>query len=126
MTLLRSISVLKDIQAEGDEKTGINILKRAIEEPIRQIAENAGMDGAVVAEEVKKKEGGYGFNAQTMEYQDLMESGIIDPAKVIRSALENAASAASMFLTTEAVVAEKPEKKKESAGGGMPQMPMGY
>ena len=126
VTLLRSISVLEDIQAEGDEKTGVNILKRAIEEPIRQIAENAGIDGAVVAEEVKKKEGSYGFNAQTMKYEDLMQSGIIDPAKVIRSALENAASAASMFLTTEAVVAEKPEEKKESAGGGMPQMPMGY
>ena len=126
VTLLRSISVLEDIEAEGDEKTGINILKRAIEEPIRQIAENAGIDGAVVAEEVKKKEGSYGFNAQTMKYEDLMQSGIIDPAKVIRSALENAASAASMFLTTEAVVAEKPEEKKESAGGGMPQMPMGY
>jgi len=126
VTLLRSISVLEDIQAEGDEKTGVNILKRAIEEPIRQIAENAGIDGAVVAEEIKKKEGGYGFNAQTMKYEDLMQSGIIDPAKVIRSALENAASAASMFLTTEAVVAEKPEEKKESAGGGMPQMPMGY
>ena len=124
VALLRSLSVLNELKVEGDEKTGVNILRRAIEEPIRQIAQNAGMDGAVVAEGVKKKEGGSGFNAQTMEYQDLMQVGIVDPTKVVRSALENAASAASMFLTTEAVVCDIPEEKKGK--GGIPSMPEEY
>ncbi len=124
VALLRSLSALNELKVEGDEKTGVNILRRAIEEPIRQIAQNAGLDGAVVAEEVKKKEGSSGFNAQTMEYQDLMQSGIVDPTKVVRSALENAASAASMFLTTEAVVCDIPEEKKGK--GGMPSMPEEY
>lgn len=126
VALLRSLPALNEIKNEGDEKTGVNILRKAIEEPIRQIAQNAGLDGAVVSEEIKRKEGGFGFNAQTMEYQDLMAAGIVDPTKVVRSALENAASAASMFLTIECVVAEKPEDKKDSMAGGMPQMPMGY
>jgi len=124
VALLRSLSALDELKVEGDEKTGVNILRRAIEEPIRQIAQNAGLDGAVVAEEVKKKEGGYGFNAQTMTYEDLMQSGIVDPTKVVRSALENAASAASMFLTTEAVVCDIPEEKKGK--GGIPSMPEEY
>jgi chaperonin GroEL len=124
VALIRSLSALDELKVEGDEKTGLNILRRAIEEPIRQIAQNAGLDGAVVVEEVKKREGSFGFNAQTMEYQDLMRSGIVDPTKVVRSALENAASATSMFLTTEAVIAEKPEEKKEK--GGMPSMSEGY
>ena len=124
VALIRSLSALNELKVEGDEKTGVNILRRAIEEPIRQIAQNAGMDGAVVAEEVKKKEGGSGFNAQTMEYQDLMQVGIVDPTKVVRSALENAASAASMFLTTEAVVCDIPEEKKGK--GGIPSMPEEY
>jgi len=123
VALLRCISVLEGFEVKGDEKIGINILKRALEEPIRQIAQNAGIDGAVVAAEVKKKEGGFGFNAQTLEYQDLMQSGIVDPTKVVRSALENAASAASMFLTTECVIAEK---KEEKGKGGMPSMTGGY
>jgi len=124
VALIRSLSALDELKVEGDEKTGVNILRRAIEEPIRQIAQNAGLDGAVVAEEVKKKEGGFGFNAQTMTYEDLMQAGIVDPTKVVRSALENAASAASMFLTTEAVVAEQPEEKKEK--GGMSSMSEEY
>jgi len=124
VALLRALSALNELKVEGDEKTGVNILRRAIEEPIRQIAQNAGLDGAVVAEEVKKKEGGFGFNAQTMEYEDLMQSGIVDPTKVVRSALENAASAASMFLTTEAVVCDIPEEKKGK--GGIPSMPEEY
>ncbi len=124
VALLRSVAALADLQLEGDEKTGLNILKIALEKPIRQIAENAGVDGAVVAEEVRKHEGSFGFNAQTMKYEDLIQSGIIDPTKVVRSALENSTSAASMILTTEAVVAEKPEEKKE--GPAMPQMGMGY
>jgi len=124
VALLRSIAVLADLHLEGDEKTGLNILRVALEKPIRQIAENAGVDGAVVAEEVKKHQGSFGFNAETMQYEDLILSGIIDPTKVVRSALENSTSAAAMILTTEAVVAEKPEEKKD--GPAMPQMGMGY
>ena len=124
VALLRSIAALADLHLEGDEKTGLNILRVALEKPIRQIAENAGVDGAVVAEEVKKHEGSFGFNAETMQYEDLILSGIIDPTKVVRAALENSTSAAAMILTTEAVVAEKPEEKKE--GPQMPPMGMGY
>ena len=124
VALLRSIAALTSLNLEGDEKTGMNILKAALEKPIKQIAENAGMDGAVVAEEVKKHEGSFGFNAETLQYEDLILSGIIDPTKVVRSAVENSTSAAAMILTTEAVVAEKPEEKKE--GPQMPQMGMGY
>jgi chaperonin GroEL len=113
VAFIRSLAVLDKLSLEGDEKTGLNILKRAIEEPIRQIAQNAGLDGSVVAEEVKKQKGSFGFNAQTLKYEDLLKSGIIDPTKVVRSALENATSAASMFLTTECVVSEIPEKKEQ-------------
>ena len=98
----------------------MNILKRSLEQPIRQIAENASLDGAIVAEETRKHQGNFGFNAKTLKYEDLVLAGIVDPTKVVRSALENAASAAAMFLTTEAVVAELPEEKKEK--GGMPPM----
>ncbi|MBI2042112.1 MAG: chaperonin GroEL [Candidatus Nealsonbacteria bacterium] len=123
--LLRAVSVLEKIELEGDEKTGLNILKRALEGPIRQITENAGLDGAVVVAKVKEMDEFSGFDAQAMEYKNLIQAGVIDPTKVVRTTLENAASAASMFLTTECVVAEKPEEKKEK--GGMPQgMDMGY
>ncbi len=124
VALLRSVVALADLHLEGDEKTGMNILKAALEKPIKQIAENAGVDGAVVAEEVKKHQGSFGFNAETLQYEDLIQSGIIDPTKVVRSALENSTSAAAMILTIEAVVAEKPEERKE--GPQMPQMGMGY
>ena len=120
VALLRAIPALDELKVEGDEKTGVNILKRALEEPIRIIVQNAGIDGSVVVEEVKKGKGAFGFNAQTMEYEDLMETGIVDPTKVVRSALENAASAASMFLTTEAVVAEK-ETEKEKKSLSLPE-----
>ncbi len=123
VALLRAISELGELKVEGDEKTGVSILKRALEEPIRIIAQNAGIDGAVVAEEVKKRKGSYGFNAEMMSYQDLMETGIVDPTKVVRSALENAASAAAMFLTTECVVAEKPTKEEKTK---IPPMPEEY
>lgn len=119
IALLRCLPSLDLLKLEGDEQTGINILKRALENPIRQIAENAGLDGAIVAEEVKKHEGNYGFNAQTMRYEDLIASGIMDPTKVVRLALENSSSAASMLLNTEAVVSEMPEEKKDKS------MPMG-
>jgi chaperonin GroEL len=122
VALLRASSALDEAKVEGEEKTGINILKRVLEEPIRQIAQNAGADGAVVAQKVKEGKDGFGFNAATMVYEDLMKSGIVDPTKVVRSALQNAASAAGMFLTTECVVAEKPDDKKQ----GMPQMPQDY
>lgn len=122
VALLRCTSALDQMQVEEDEKTGVNILRRALEEPIRQIAQNAGIDGAVVSEAVKKKEGNLGFNAQSMQYEDLMQSGIVDPTKVVRSALENAVSAAAMFLTTECVVVERAEEKKTTStmpGAGM-------
>jgi len=118
--LIRTISALDELKLEGDELTGLNILRRALEAPIRQIAQNAGIDGAVVVQRVKEEKEGFGFNAQTMEYQDLMQAGIVDPTKVVRSALQNASSAASMFLTTECVVSEKPEEKKTMPG--MPPM----
>jgi chaperonin GroEL len=124
VALLRSVGVLENLKLEGDEKTGLDILRKALEKPIRQLAENAGLDGAIVAEEVKKHQGNFGFNAETMKYEDLILAGIVDPTKVVRSALEHAASAASMLLTTEAVMAEEPEEKKEKMG--TPQMPMDY
>ena len=120
VALLRCIPNLEAMNLEGDEKTALKILKEALEKPIRQIAENSGADGVIVAEKVKGGESAFGFNAQTMVYEDLISAGIVDPTKVVRAALENAASAASMFLTTEAVVAEAPEEKKER--GGMPPM----
>jgi len=120
VALLRSMSALDKLELKGDEKTGANILKRALEKPIRQIAENAGLDGAVVVEKVKRDKGDFGFNAMKMKFEGLVQAGVVDPTKVVRAALENAASAAAMFLTTEAVVAEKPEKKEK---GGAPQMP---
>lgn len=106
----------------GEEKTGVLILKRAVEEPIRQIAENAGIDGAVVAQKVKEGKDGFGFNAATMEYEDLIKSGIIDPTKVTRSAIENAASAVGILLTTECAVVELPEEKKDHDHQQMPPM----
>ncbi|MFH1967886.1 MAG: chaperonin GroEL [bacterium] len=120
-------SVSKTSKLEGDEKTGINILRRAIEEPIRQIAENAGIDGAVVVQKVKESQGNFGFNAQTMAYEDLIQAGVVDPTKVTRTALENAVSAASMLLTTEAIVSELP-KKDDGHDHGMqnPMMGGGY
>jgi len=127
VALLRASLKLDEVEVHGDEKTGINILKRVLEEPIRQIAQNAGIDGAVVAQKVKENDEGFGFNAETLKYENLMESGIVDPVKVVRSSLQNAASAAGMFLTTECVVAEKPEENKNPAmAGQMPQMPQMY
>ncbi|MFH1451373.1 MAG: chaperonin GroEL [bacterium] len=123
VALLRAAESLDQVNVAGDEKTGVGILKKALEGPIRQIAENAGLDGAVVAQKVKEGQNDFGFNADKMIYENLMERGIVDPTKVVRSALENAVSAASMFLTTECVITEKPEKKEKPA---MPEMPEGY
>ena len=118
VTLLRAKKALEGLGLEGDEATGLRILKKALEAPIRQIAENAGIDGAVVIMNILKKTGWYGFNAQTMEYEDLMKSGIVDPAKVVRSSLQNAVSAAVMFLTTGVVITIKPipVEKDQSQG----------
>ncbi len=122
VALLRASQALENLKLEGDEQTGVNILKRAVEEPIRQIAQNAGIDGAVVAQKVREERGDFGFNAQTMVYEDLIKAGVVDPTKVVRTALENAVSAASMLLTTEAVVSELPKKEEKGMGGGMPMM----
>jgi chaperonin GroEL len=108
------------LDVTGDEATGANIVKVALEAPLKQIAVNAGLEGGVVAEKVRSLNVGHGLNAATGDYEDLIKAGIIDPAKVTRSALQNAASIAGLFLTTEAVVADKPEKEKAAAGAGMP------
>lgn len=122
VALLRATESLENVViSEADEKIGINILKRALEEPIRQIAKNAGSEGSVVIEKVKNGQNGFGFNASNGTFGDLFELGIVDPTKVVRSALENAVSAAAMFLTTEALVVDKPEDKERKPG--MPSMP---
>ncbi|MGI9860559.1 chaperonin GroEL [Moorella naiadis] len=118
--LVRAQAVLKDVQALGDELTGVRLVYRALEEPLRQIAANAGVEGSVVVEKVRQSSDGLGFNAATLEYVNLIEAGIVDPVKVTRSALENAASIASLVLTTESVVADIPEEEPPIPGGGMP------
>jgi chaperonin GroEL len=130
---IRAISALENLKGENeDETTGIAIVKRAIEEPLRQIVHNSGKEGAVVVQKVKEGEGDFGYNARIDEYQNLLETGVIDPTKVTRVALENAASIAGMFLTTEAVMVEEKEDDDAAAaaaaagmggmGGGMPGM----
>ena len=112
------INVIKDVaalQETGDVQTGINIVKRALEEPVRQIAENAGLEGSVIVEKMKEQKPGVGFNAATDEWVDMIKAGIVDPTKVTRSALQNAASVSALLLTTEAVVAEKPEENAPAA-----------
>jgi len=119
---VRCIDKVGKIKSDDeDELIGTGIVRRALEAPIRMIAENAGVDGSIVLERVRKEKGAYGYNAMSGEYEDLTKSGVIDPTKVVRCAVENAASVASLLLTTEAMVAEIPEKKeKMPAGGGMP------
>ena len=124
-TFIDIIPALNTLKATGDVQTGINLVKRAVEEPLRQIAYNAGLEGSVVVEKVKNTEAGVGFNALTEEYIDMVKAGIVDPAKVTRSALQNAASVASLILTTEAVVANKPEPEAPAAPAMDPGM-MGY
>jgi len=119
VALLRAIKALSGLKLEPEEAVAINILRRALEEPVRQIAQNAGVDGAVVAEEVKRREGNVGYNAATGEYEDLVKAGIIDPTKVTRTALQNAASIAGMLLTTEAVITDIPKKDEPAMSGGM-------
>jgi chaperonin GroEL len=116
--LQASEKAFKSLKLEGEEAVGANIVKVAVEAPLKQIAINAGLEGGVVAEKVRHLEPGWGLNAATGEYVDLIKAGIIDPAKVTRSALQNAASIAALFLTTEAVIADKPEKAPAMPGGG--------
>ena len=120
IALIRCIGVLEKLKLEGDEQLGVNIVKRALEDPARQIANNAGLEGSVVVEKVKEKTGAFGLNAETCQYEDLVKAGIIDPTKVVRFALQNAASVAALMLTTEAMVAEKPKKERAPAAPGMP------
>ena len=121
VALLRASAVLEKLRVSDEEKSGVNIIKRAIEEPLRRIAINAGVEGSIALQKVKEGKGAFGFNAASEEYEDLLKAGILDPAKVVRTALQNAASVAGMLLTTEAMVAEKPEEKS-----AMPPMPPGW
>jgi len=115
VALIRALSSLDGLKFNDDRQYGVNIIRRAAEEPLRQIASNSGVDGSIVIEKVKNGKGAFGFNAATEEYEDLVKAGVIDPTKVVRAALQNAASVASLMLTTEALIAERPKKK---AGGG--------
>jgi chaperonin GroEL len=122
VALLRAAQAVQPDALEADEQTGARIILRALEEPVRQLADNAGLEGSVVVNEVRNSEKGHGLNADSGEVVDLVEAGVIDPAMVTRSALQNAASIAKNILTTEAIVAEIPEKEPAGAGGGMPDM----
>ena len=124
VALLRSSKVLEKLSLDGDQQIGVNIIKRALEEPMRWIAVNAGLEGSIVVQRVKESKGNHGFNAQTEVYEDLVVAGVIDPTKVVRTALQNASSIASLLLTTEALISEIPEEKPEApagppGGGGM-------
>ena len=121
VALIRCIDALDNLKIEGDERYGVGIIRKTLEEPLKQIANNAGMEGSVVVEKVKEGKNDYGFNADSLEFENLLSSGIIDPTKVVRFALQNAASVASLLLITEAMVAEKPKEEKEE----MPGMPPG-
>jgi chaperonin GroEL len=118
---IRSILALEKMKLQGDEAVGVIIVKKALEEPLKMIATNAGMEGSIVVEKVKEKKGAFGFNARIDKYEDMIAAGVIDPTKVARFALQNAASVASLMLTTQCMVADKPEEK----GTGMPPMPPG-
>ncbi len=118
VALIRGIKALDKLTFDDDRRYGVNIVRRALEEPLRQIASNAGVDGSIVASKVKEGKDGFGFNAQTLEYTDLVKAGVIDPTKVVRTALQNAASVSGLMLTTETLIAEKPKKDEKSGGGG--------
>jgi chaperonin GroEL len=122
VALIRSQGALDKLDINSEQKVGVEILRRAIEEPLRQIAANAGVEGSIVVNEVRNGKGGFGFNAATEEYEDLVKAGVIDPTKVVRSALQNASSVAALMLTTEALVAELPKEEPPAGGhehGGM-------
>jgi chaperonin GroEL len=120
VALIRAAGALGNIRVPDDEKVGVRLVQKALDEPARWIAHNAGAEGSVVLDKIKNSKGAFGFNAATEEFEDLVKAGIVDPTKVVRCALQNAASVAGLLITTEAIVAEKPEKKKEA-----PPMPHG-
>jgi chaperonin GroEL len=122
VALVRCLDVLEKIKIKADQKLGVKVVMRAIEEPLRQIVNNAGSEGSVVIDKIKNSEGAYGYNAETNTYEDLIKAGVIDPTKVVRFALQNAGSVASLMLTTEAMIADKPEEKPEPMPGGAPGM----
>jgi len=113
---------LAKIEAEGDERTGVNLVTRALMEPARMLAVNAGQEGWLIVEQLKEKSVGIGYNVLSGKFEDMVKAGIVDPAKVVRSALQNAASVASLLLTTEAMVVEKPEEERAPAAPPMPPM----
>lgn len=120
MALIRASAALEKLSVGDEERVGVNIVRRAIEDPLRWIANNAGWEGSIVLDKVKNGKGAFGFNAATEEFEDLMKAGIVDPTKVVRTALQNASSVAALLLTTEASIAEKPEEKPAA-----PAMPPG-
>src|SRR5438874_2956696 len=117
VALIRCIAALDKLTFDDDRRYGVNIVRRALEEPLRQISQNAGVDGSIVVAKVKDGQGAFGFNAAKLEYTDLVKAGIIDPAKVVRTAIQNASSVAGLMLTTETLIAEKPKKEEKSGGG---------
>jgi chaperonin GroEL len=117
VALVRCLSAIDNLKLEGDEKIGADIVRRAIESPVRELANNAGVEGSVVVEEVKRRKGNEGYNVATCVYEDLVKAGVVDPKKVTRTALQNAASIAGLLLTTECLITEVPEKEKKAAGG---------
>jgi chaperonin GroEL len=127
VSLIRAQSALDKMQLQGDEQVGVEIVRRSLEAPLRQLVDNAGMEGALIVQEVKKNKGSYGYNVATGQYGDLIKDGVLDPAKVARTALQNAASIAGLLLTTECMVTEIPEKDTPPPapgghGGGMGDM----
>jgi chaperonin GroEL len=118
VALLRALKALEEVKLSEEQQFGVNIVRRSLEEPLRQISANAGVDGSIVVSKVKEGQGGFGFNAASLEYEDLLAAGVIDPTKVVRTALQNAASVASLLLTTEALIAEKPKKEAAAPAGG--------
>jgi chaperonin GroEL len=122
VALIRASASLSKVETNEEEAVGVNIVRKSLQEPLRWIASNAGEEGSIVLDKVRNNKGAFGFNAATGEFEDLIKAGIIDPTKVVRTALQNAASVAGMMLTTEATVSEKPEEK---GAGGMPPMPPG-
>jgi chaperonin GroEL len=121
VALLRSTRVIDGLKLEGDQKVGADIVRRAVEAPLRFIASNAGVEGSIVVQKVKEsKDASYGYNAATDQYEDLVKAGVIDPTKVVRSALQNSSSIASLLLTTEAMVCDIPEEKKDMPAQGGP------
>jgi chaperonin GroEL len=118
---VRCVQALDKMKLTGDQQVGVNIVKKSLEEPLRMIASNAGWEGSIVVEKVKEKKGAFGFNAANEKFEDMIQAGVIDPTKVTRFALQNAASVASLMLTTQCMIADKPEEK----GAMMPPMPGG-